>query len=71
MGVLLVEKGELEAAIPFFKTALEGNLSSSQFWYSYINALINLENFFKAKLLFDQAIGKGAEGYAFDELASV
>ena len=43
MGVLAVGVGKLEEALPFFKTALEVNSSIAQFWLSYIDALIKLD----------------------------
>ena len=44
MGVLAVGVGKVEAALPFFKTALETNPSISQYWLSYIDALIKLDH---------------------------
>ena len=43
MGVLAVGVGKVEQALPFFKTALEANPATAQFWLSYIDALIKLE----------------------------
>ena len=40
LGVLAVAEGKVEAALPYFKTALEANPKVEQFWLSYINALI-------------------------------
>ena len=42
MGVLAVSVGKIQAALPFFKTAMEENPTTAQFWISYINALIKL-----------------------------
>ena len=42
MGVLAVGVGKVQEALPFFKTALKANPSISQYWLSYINALIKL-----------------------------
>ena len=49
MGVLAVGLGKVEAALPFFKTALETNKSMAQYWLSYIDALIKLGRFKDAK----------------------
>ena len=68
MGVLAVGIGKVEAALPFFKTALEANPNISQFWLSYIEALIKLERIADAKAVFDQAKSKGASGEGFDQL---
>jgi predicted Zn-dependent protease len=43
MGVLAVGVGKVEQALPFFKTALEANPATAQFWLSYIDALIKLD----------------------------
>ena len=68
MGKILVASGDFEAALPFFKTALEANFGSAQFWYNYIDSHIRLELFEEAKSLLDSARAKGAEGKAFDHL---
>ena len=68
MGVLAVGVGKVLEALPFFKTALEANPSTAQFWLSYIDALIKLDRLTDAKAVFDQAKDKGAKGEAFDKL---
>ena len=68
VGVLAVGVGKVEQALPFFKTALEANPTTAQFWLSYIDALIKLDKLADAKAVFDQAKEKGAKGEAFDEL---
>ena len=50
MGVLAVGVGKVEAALPFFKTALEANPNIAQFWLSYIDALIKLNRMDDAKV---------------------
>ena len=68
MGVLAVGVGNVEQALPFFKTALEANPAIAQFWLSYIDALIKLDKFADAKAVLDQAKNKGAKGDGFDQL---
>ena len=68
MGVLAVGVGKVEKALPFFKTALEANPSTAQFWLSYIDALIKLERFAYAKAILNQAKNMGAKGNGFDKL---
>ena len=68
MGVLAVGVGKVEKALPFFKTALEVNPNVTQFWLSYIDALIKLDRMDDAKAAFDQAKGNDVKGDAFDEL---
>jgi protein O-GlcNAc transferase len=67
-GLLNVGFGKIELALPFFKTALEANPSTAQFWYSHIVALIKLEKLIDAKVLLDQANSKGIKGTDFDHL---
>ena len=43
MGLLFVSLGEVEEALAFLKIALDANPNVSQFWLSYIVALIKLE----------------------------
>jgi tetratricopeptide (TPR) repeat protein/SAM-dependent methyltransferase len=68
MGVLAVGVGKVQEALPFFKTALEANPNISQYWLSYIDALINLDLIADAKAVLAEANGKGAKGEAFDQL---
>ena len=68
MGVLAVGLGKVETALPFFKTALGANPNITQFWLSYIDALIKLERLAEAKTVFDQAKSNGAAGEGFDQL---
>ena len=68
MGVLAVGVGKVEQALPFFKTALEGNASTAQYWLSYIDALIKLDRMVDAKAVFDQLKSKGAKGDGFDQI---
>ena len=68
MGVLAVGVGKVEQALPFFKTALEANPATAQFWLSYIDALLKLEQLADAKVVLDQAKSKGAKGNSFDKL---
>ena len=62
MGILAVGVGKVEEALPFFKTALEANPKITQFWLSYIEALIKLGRLAEAKAVFDQAKSNGVEG---------
>ena len=68
MGVLAVGVGKVQEALPFFKTALEANPSTVQFWLSYIDTLIKLNKLAEAKAVLDQAKSKGAKGDGFDKL---
>ena len=68
MGVLAVGVGKVKESLPFFKTALEANLSTGQFWLSYIDALMKLDWLADAQAVFDQAKAKGAIGEGFDQI---
>ena len=68
MGVLAVDLGKVEIALPFLKTALEVNSRIDQYWFSYIGALIKLNRIADAKAVFYQAKSKGAEGDGFDQI---
>ena len=68
MGVLAVSVGKVQEALQFFKTALEANPNTAQYWLSYIDALIKLDRLVDAKALFHQAKENRAEGKGFDQL---
>ena len=68
MGVLAVGVGKVEAALPFFKSALEVNQTIAQFWLSYIDALIKLNRMDDAKAVLDQSKSNGLKGEGFDQL---
>ena len=65
MGTLSVGVGKVEAALPFFKTALESNSTIAQYWLSYIDALIKLDRIDTAKAVLDQAKSKCKPGSGF------
>ena len=68
MGVLAVGVGRTELALPFFKTALEVNPSVTQYWLSYIDALIRMGRLDDARIVLEQARDSDADGEAFDQL---
>jgi tetratricopeptide (TPR) repeat protein len=49
LGVLSVSTNNSDAAILFFKTAVKSNPNVEQFWFSFINALINENRFQEAE----------------------
>ena len=55
LGVLAVSVNKIDAALPLFKTALEGNPKIEQFWLSYIDALIKEQQLDNAKQVIEQA----------------
>ena len=66
IGVLAVGLGKVKEALPFFKTALEANPRITQFWLSYIDALIKLNRVADAKTVFDEVKSKGLKGDGFE-----
>ena len=54
LGILAVTVNKAELALPLFKTALEANPETEQFWLSYIDALIKEKQFEKAKQVLQQ-----------------
>ena len=68
LGVLAVGVGKVQEALPFFKKALEASPATEQFWLSYIDALIRLDQLANAKAVLEQAKSKGAKGFGFSKL---
>ena len=68
MGLLAVGIGKVQEGLPFFKTALDANPATAQFWLSYIGALIKLGRIADAKAVLDQAKSTDAKGDSFDQL---
>lgn len=68
MGALAVSIGKVQESLTFFKKALEVNPSITQYWLSYIEALINLERMCDAAASLDQAKQHGVKGDAFSAL---
>ena len=55
LGVIAVFVNKAELALPLFKTALEADIKVEKFWLSYIEALINENDFETAKAVLQQA----------------
>ena len=68
MGVLAVGIGKVEAAIPYFKTALEENRSHETYWASYINAHLKLGKVAEAKTFLREARETGVKGEILDQI---
>ena len=68
MGTLAIGVDKAQESLPFFKTALEANPSIGQYWLSYIDALIHVDQIVDAQTVLNQAKGKGAGGEAFEQL---
>ena len=68
MGILAVDLGKVDVALPFLKTALDVNSSVGQYWLSYICALIKLDRLADAKAIFNQAESNGVKLMGFDQI---
>ena len=62
LGVLAISANKAEAALPLFKISLKANPEVEQFWLSYIDALIRVEQFDNAKQVLDRAKQQGIRG---------
>jgi protein O-GlcNAc transferase len=58
-GLLAFAMGQTNEALSFFKTALDADPNTGQFWISYMEALMKLGRSAEAQSLFDQAKDKG------------
>lgn len=71
LGVLLVQTGDLPAALPHFKAALEANSSEVQFWLSYVQALIKAGKIDDAGQVLNVARQAGISGTAIESLENL
>ena len=55
MGLLAVNVGKAEQGLPFFKSAVEASPNFDQFWFSYIDTLINVGRREEAKAVLGKA----------------
>ena len=65
LGVLSFSMNKTVEALPFFKIALESNPKIEQFWLSYIDALIKVNQFTNAIKILKQAKKNGFTGEKF------
>jgi tetratricopeptide (TPR) repeat protein len=70
LGIILKQGDQIEAAVVFFKTALDANPNQGQFWISYIDALIHLGRLDAARSILEQGQSMGLKGEVVDQLAS-
>ena len=68
MGVLAVGVGKVQEALPFYKTALEVKPSIAQYWLSYIDALIKLDQIDEAKTALHEAKRIGVKADGLDQI---
>ena len=68
MGVLAVGVGKVEEALPFYKTALEVKPNIAQYWLSYVDALIKLDQIDEARTTLEQARSIGVKADGLDQI---
>ena len=71
LGVIAISMERFAAALPMFKTALEGNSQQEQFWLSYIDALIKENQFETATQVIQKGRLHGVAGEKLDALEEV
>ena len=71
LGVLAVQVGKVHEALPLFKLALESNPNQAQFWLSYTDALIKVDDVGNARLLLEKIRGFGLTGSQVDVLETL
>ena len=71
MGLIAISVGKMREALLFFKLALESNPSISQFWVSYIETLIKLDQITDAEVMLDQAKGRGVKEETLSQLEKI
>lgn len=70
LGVIAVAVDKVEVAIPLLKTAVESNPTNEQYWYSYINALIQGQKFKVAGQVLKYAKNQGLANQSLEALNS-
>lgn len=68
MAIKAVSAGKLDNAMPLFRSAIAGNPRKTEFWLSYIDALITAKRPEGALAVLNQAKGIGLANDAFDRL---
>ena len=61
LGVLAVSTNNVSAALPLFECALNSNLKTEQYWFSYIDALIQDNKHIDAKRVIQRAEQQGVD----------
>ena len=59
LGLIAVSLNKADAALPFFKVALETDPKIEQFWLSYVETLVKAEKFELAEDIIDQGKAQG------------
>jgi tetratricopeptide (TPR) repeat protein len=70
LGIILKQGNQTEIALFFFKKALEASPNQSQFWVSYIDALIDSGRLDVAQSILDQGQSMGLKGDVVGQLVA-
>ncbi|MDC1428171.1 tetratricopeptide repeat protein, partial [Rhodospirillaceae bacterium] len=70
-GILLVLEGEVNQSVQYFKSAVEANPSIAQYWFSFIDALVNLKKNQEAWEVLFQGKKLGLKGSTLDQLETI
>lgn len=68
LGVITASAGNNEAALSLFETAIEVNPAEQQFWFSFIDCLVNKRDFCRAEEALDFVGRAGASTERINEL---
>lgn len=68
LGVLHMQTGRPDEAVPHFEFALGGAPNNAQVWIDYVNALVESHQIEAARIALDLAQQRGAHGAAVDRL---
>jgi len=71
LGVLLLDSQKPDTALAFFKHALETLPTQEQFWFSYIDALVQTDQFNQAQSVLAQGINFGLRGEKVTQLVQL
>jgi predicted O-linked N-acetylglucosamine transferase (SPINDLY family) len=67
LGLMLLQEGRPQVAIPLFKVAIEVNPAEGQYWLSFIDALVAIGELASARLMLDAARGRGLCGDGLEQ----
>ena len=70
LGILLVQAGQPQEALPYLQTALEASPAEAQYWLSYINALILANQPDMAREVLEIGRQSGLQGEGADALSA-
>lgn len=68
LGVLRMQTGRPDEAVPHFEVALGGAPNNAQVWVDYVNALVESNQIEAARIALDLAQQRGAHGAGVDRL---